>query len=278
MADPDHLKALFDFWAKGGTSVAAAQEKMFKDFADQMGKGYMLPMAAFTPGNADFQKATEALREVMLSSLQLPGSVVRPHGPGESGDGVTVELLQKIFDPREWLSATGYMDETVRRITEGPKLADLWQVEGKFLAVMRAWMETRTHSVEHTTHVLAAWAKAASEFAGKLQEAANKGRPLGSRAEVVGIWVDIANRHLLEAQRSQAFLETQRKLLQASSDLKLAQQELGDYYGEMFGLPTRVEIDDLARSVAELKREFRADKRRQRNPPKRPAKKARKRA
>jgi pyrroloquinoline quinone (PQQ) biosynthesis protein C len=152
------------------------------------------------------------------------------------------------------------MDQTVRRIIEGPKLADLGQIETKFLSLMKAWTETRTYTIEHSAHLLTAWAKAASAFGAKLNEAA-AGRPLSSRSEVIALWVEIANQHLFEVQRSAPFLETQRNLLRASSALKRAQQELSELYGETLGLPTRSEIDDLTRTVAELKREFRADRR-----------------
>ena len=36
------------------------------------------------------------------------------------GITVTAQILQKILDPREWLQATGLMDDTVRRLTESP--------------------------------------------------------------------------------------------------------------------------------------------------------------
>ena len=59
-------------------------------------------------------------------------------------------------------------------------------------------------------------------------------------------------------ERSEPFLETQRKLLRASSDLRIAQQDVGDFYNELLGMPTRSEIDDLSKTLTELKREVRA--------------------
>jgi hypothetical protein len=49
--------------------------------------------------------------------------------------------------------------------------------------------------------------------------------------------------------------------LRASTALRLAQQDLTDQYAEFFGLPTRPEIDDLTRTVADLRREIRAARR-----------------
>jgi hypothetical protein len=49
--------------------------------------------------------------------------------------------------------------------------------------------------------------------------------------------------------------------MKASSDLRLAQQELAAFYSEMFGYPTRTELDDVHKTVTELRRELRASKR-----------------
>jgi hypothetical protein len=51
--------------------------------------------------------------------------------------------------------------------------------------------------------------------------------------------------------------------------LRLAQQEVAEYYSEMFGYPSRAELDDVHKTVTELRRELRALKRemRQRDAP-----------
>jgi poly[(R)-3-hydroxyalkanoate] polymerase subunit PhaE len=134
-------------------------------------------------------------------------------------------------------------------------------MECKFLELVKAWTEVRTISLQHGTHVMEAWAKAAEEFAAKLNQATAKGSLPSSRSDLVAMWVDIANQHLLEMQRSPPYLETQRKLLQASTDLRLVQQEIGDFYSEFFGIPTRGEIDDLSRAVADLRRLYRNERR-----------------
>jgi hypothetical protein len=267
MAETDSTKSLSDLWMQTGSTFAAAQEQMFKDMAQRMGGAFTFPLQAFAGGTADLGDKGESFRKFVETSAKLSEALAPVAGQTGAADGVTRELLQKIFDPREWLSATGYMDQNVRRIAEGPRLADLGQVERKFLVLMNAWSEVRSQSARHTLHVLEAWSKAANEFASKLNDALAKGRPLSTRAETVDLWVEIANRHLLEAQRSAPFLETQRNLLRASSDLRIAQQDIGDFYSELLGLPTRSEIDDLSKTLADLKREVRADKRRRRASP-----------
>lgn len=264
MPDTDYTKFFTDVWMKAGGSLTAAQQQMFKDMAERMGSAFTLPLQALASGNANLADPGESFRKFVETSLNLSQALAPAARQGGAADGAGVELLQKIFDPREWLSATGYMDENVRRVAEGPKLADLGNIERKFAVLMQAWSNVRALSTQHSLHVLEAWSKAANEFAGKLNESIAKGESLGMRKDTVDQWVEIANRHLLEAQRSEPFLETQRKLLRASSELRIAQQDIGDYYNELLGMPTRAEIDDLSKGLAELKREFRADRRRQR--------------
>jgi polyhydroxyalkanoate synthase subunit PhaE len=273
MAEPDYMKMMTDLWAKGGEALSSGQQTMFKQFAEKMTSGAwpgpMFPWQAALSGDANLKEASDAFQKLIEAWGRLPSTVTQGAAGAGSRDRVTAELLQKIFDPREWLFATGVVDKSIQHLSEGPKLADWGQIEGKFLELTKAWTQVRTVTLQHGTHVLEAWTKAAGEFAAKLNEAGGKGVPVASRAELVATWVDIANRHLLDMQRSAPYLETQRKLLRASTDLRLVQQEIGDFYSEVFGIPTRAEIDDLSRTVAELRRAFRAGQRRAGRPPRR---------
>jgi hypothetical protein len=260
MSNDEYTKFLTDLWTKGGAAFTSAQQAMFKDMAARMPTpAALMPWQMLTAGDPGLQSATDTFQKMMAAWKDLPGAIAR-EDENPAGDRVTTELLHKIFDPREWMSATGLMDATVERLAEGPRFADMGQIESKFIALMRAWTQLRTVSVEHQTHLLGAWTKAAGEFTGRLNEGASRGTPLGSRRDVVAIWVDIANRHLLEIQGTPKFLETQRKLLNASTELRLAQQELTDLYSEVLGIPTRSDIDDLAGMIMDLRRELRRDR------------------
>ncbi len=62
-------------------------------------------------------------------------------------------------------------------------------------------------------------------------------------------------------QRSERHLDSQARLLKASTELRLAQQEVAEYYGQMFGVPTRTELDDVHKTLTEMRRELRATQR-----------------
>ena len=176
---------------------------------------------------------------------------------GESENPVVAELLSKIFDPRAWFSGADGVDQALQRMAEGPRLADVWDTERKMLTLFNAWTALRRRSLEHNTVMLGAWLQAAGKFAKDLNEKADRKEALGSWREVLALWVDIANSALLETQRSETYLKSQREILKASTDLRLAQQEMAAFYSEMFGYPTREELDDVHRAMTELRREVR---------------------
>jgi class III poly(R)-hydroxyalkanoic acid synthase PhaE subunit len=153
------------------------------------------------------------------------------------------------------------MDQGLDRVAEGPRLADLFDTERRFLAVFNAWVAVRRRGYEHNSLMLQAWIRATSQFSRALNEKAETGEKLESVRDLLTIWVETANTALLEMQRTEPYLESQRELVNASTQLRLAQQEVGQFYSELFAVPTRTEIDDVHRAVTELRREVRALKR-----------------
>ena len=260
----DAMQNLADLWNKGGKAYLTAQQGLFTGMADTMAKaaglGDKASFQAFAPDTQGFEAARQDFAKLWSSASELSSALTRNLKADQANPQVAA-MLAKIVDPRGWLGATNEVDQTLQRMAEGPQLADLWNTERKFIAVFNAWTAMRRHSLEHNKVVLEAWMKAAGAFAKLLNERADKGEALESWRAVLALWVETANEVLLETQRSEAFLSTQRDLVKASSELRLAQQDLAEFYSEMFGYPTRTELDDVHRTVTELRRELRAFKR-----------------
>jgi polyhydroxyalkanoate synthase subunit PhaE len=270
------MQFLGDLWSQSGKAYLTAQQSLFTGMADTMAKASRMgdkavsqafapDIQAFAPDAQGFEAAQQDFSKLWSSATELSAALTK-NLQGDQANPHAAEMLAKILDPRGWFSATNEVDQTLQRMAEGPRLADLWNVERKFIAVFNAWVATRRHSLEHNTVMLEAWMKAAGAFAKTLNERADRGEALESWREVLALWVETANEVLLETQRSEAFLKTQRDLLKASGDLRLAQQDLAEFYSEMFGNPTRTELDDVHKTVTELRRELRAFKRQTRAP------------
>jgi class III poly(R)-hydroxyalkanoic acid synthase PhaE subunit len=222
------------------------------------GGGSVPDSAALEEARRSFEKSWSAAQAL---SSSLSEGLQRGDGAGQS-DPIVSAMLARIFDPRGWMSATNEVDEALQRMAEGPRLADLWNVERQFAEVFRAWARLRQRSFEHNKVMLDAWTRAAGAFAKRLNERTERGEPpLNSVRAFLTLWGETANEILLETQRSDAFLETQREVLKASTDLRLAQRSVAEFYSEMFGYPTRAELDDVHKAVTELRRELRALKR-----------------
>jgi poly[(R)-3-hydroxyalkanoate] polymerase subunit PhaE len=276
--DPaQYMKALAELWGQGGQSFMAAQQNLLRDMTERMGTaGAAVPPGAqanlFDP--AAMTQANEAFRRMWSSAAELSQTFARNVQQGKEPDPLVSGLLGRIFDPSAWFAGADGMDAALNRLAQGPRLADMWNTERQMLAVFNAWTALRRRSLEHNTVMLEAWMQAAGAFAKLLNERAERQEALGSWRELLALWVETANTVLLETQRSEAYLNSQRELLKASTDLRLAQQEVAEFYSQMFGYPTRAEIDDVHKALTELRREVRALERAGRERPPRKARRA----
>jgi class III poly(R)-hydroxyalkanoic acid synthase PhaE subunit len=274
MADENHSKSqvpgfeamqgMADLWHRGGQAFFAAQQKYFSELSDQVKaageKAAAAGPAAFTFDAERLASSSRALIDAWTSAGNASANATVGQA-GSDGNQVASRIMSRIFDPLVWLSAVGGMDQGLDHVAEGPRLADLFDTERRFLAVFNASVAVRRRSYEHNSLMLQAWMRATSQFSKALNKKADKGEKLESMRDILTIWVETANTALLETQRTEAYLESQRELVNASTDLRLAQQDVAQYYSEMFAVPTRAEIDDVHKSVTELRREVRALKR-----------------
>jgi poly[(R)-3-hydroxyalkanoate] polymerase subunit PhaE len=267
----DYMKTMAELWGRGGKDFAVAQQSFLAGMTKATGGTLSSGASSIDAFNTQgLVKANEALSNLLSSALEVSQTITGKMQAGGNREPAVEELLSKIFDPRAWFSGVDGIDQALQRMAEGPRFADLWDSERKMLALFNAWTALRQRSLEHNTVLLEAWISAATKFAKDLNEKADRKEALGSWRDVLALWVETANTALLETQRSEPFFKSQREVLKASTDLRLAQQEMAAFYSEIFGYPTREELDDVHRSVTELRRELRALQRVKRGQKKKP--------
>jgi hypothetical protein len=167
------------------------------------------------------------------------------------------EHLRKIFDPAEWAKPLpGSFDFGIERIIEGPNFATLWDLDRKVLKVQQLGLRRAEDSAAYHTVVFAAWNRAVERFTRELAD--SKRGPIGGFRELIDLWIKTANDTLIEVHRSPEFLEAQRRVTRSATDYRLAEREVAEAYCEMHHIPTRTEVDEIARAVQELRREVRA--------------------
>jgi len=253
----DAFRAMSEFWTRAGAGF-------FTPGAGQAAPGFGWP--TFPGGDlADLATAQAKLTEAWTSATALSQTLAKSlqGGPG-APDPTAGAVLARIFDPQAWLGGSGEFDAALTRMSEGPQLADLWQTERRYAALFTAWTTLRRAQSAHQAVMLEAWTRAAGTFAQEANARAERGESFTSARDMMTRWIETANAVLLEVQRSEKFLASQRAVLRASTDLRLAQQDVAAFLSEFYGQPTRAELDDVHKSLTELRREVRALRRERR--------------
>jgi polyhydroxyalkanoate synthase subunit PhaE len=268
----DPVKAFADFWTAKVQAFMTAQQQAGKAFADGMqslasGRLPAMPEMStdLSTTAADLARASQSVTALWSAATALSGAFAKISPASATAGDITVEAaFRKMVDPRNWMAGTGEIDEVLGRMAEGPRFADLWEIERRYARVLQAWMTVRRRGLEHNTVVLEAWLKAGRQFSEELNgQTSAGGQPPDAKASFA-LWTETANKQLLETQHSEPFLETQAAMIRASTELRMAQQELVEHFGKQYGFPTRTELDDVHRTVTELRREMRAMRREQR--------------
>ena len=210
----DFAKSIADFWAAQGQALLAAQNQASQMMADGMqalASGTMPVMPGMptdlSVGSAELAQASESVAELWSAASALSAALTRAV-PGGT-DPTVAATFERMIDPRSWLGGAGEVGDVVGRMAEGPRLADLFDVERRYARVLQAWMEVRRAAVAHNAVVLEAWVRAGHSFSEELAGHVSLEAERPDTKALMALWTDIANKELLETQRSEPFLRTQ---------------------------------------------------------------------
>jgi hypothetical protein len=197
------------------------------------------------------------MTEQQNSFSDIFGSWAKQWEAAGSPDG-PFALAMQAFDPRRWLGMYGpAMERPFETILGLPRFA-FPMLDRKLLAVGAGWLMLLQRNSEYSARLMRAWSEAYADLFAELNEAAAKGEPVHAGRELLDRFITVLNRKMQAVQRSEDFLASQRKLLEAFLSSRTRERELIELLANAFDLPTRTEIDDAHRSVHDLKREVRA--------------------
>jgi hypothetical protein len=178
--------------------------------------------------------------------------------PASAGGG-PMEFATRLLDPRQWLGIGGAaLEQPFETVLGLPRLADVPELDRKLLNLLQAWIVVAQRGAEYGTIVSQVWVAAYTDYLKALQTAAVEGKTARSGRELLDRWTAAVNERLLKAQRSDSFLEAQRRLLDAMLVSRAAERELIEIGANAADLPTRAELDDVHRTLHAVKRELRA--------------------
>lgn len=154
--------------------------------------------------------------------------------------------------------ADGLMGPMMSRLTQAPTFAHLWDMDQKLAGLSAAWVAL--HEASAACHALIArgWATTQRNVLAKAPP--KDGRP-AAWPDGTDAWLAELNAAPLELMRGDEYLALQKRLLDAGLQVREQLRKLGEDLAEWFQLPSRGEVDDLARTVTELRRELRRERR-----------------
>ena len=221
-----------------------------------MGAAPIAPVASLESGLAQVQDLWRGAIEKWMS--------LAPQGLAKTGN--VDDVLKALFDPAQWAQAgLGPLDRAIEHLVEGPSYATLWTLDRKLLRAQKLRADWARDLAAWQLIMQGAWNEALQRFVAIVHK--GDGEPIRSWRALADVWIDIANDTLTATHRTPEFLEAQRRLTRSSTECRLAEREIMEAYCEMQHIPTRTEVDELARSVYELRRELRALKREARGAP-----------
>ncbi|MBW4605738.1 MAG: hypothetical protein KME22_00580 [Hassallia sp. WJT32-NPBG1] len=124
----------------------------------------------------------------------------------------------------------------------------------KLLQSFDAWINIYVASFDYQLVLLDVSARAFQEAILELQSCGT----VENWQQFLQVWSRIFDRIFAETFRSEHVLQIQGKLLNASMKLSLDQQQLIEMFLKMNNLPTRTEVDEIHRSIYELKKEVKS--------------------
>ena len=204
------------------------------------------------PEASPLEEEFSALRDTWQASVAKWSEFARDASPGEMP---TPEKLREMFSPASWTGpGSGVLDAALQRVLEGPRYATLWDLDRKLMELQKLTLQRDKEVAAYQAVLQKAWNRVFERFTKALQP---EGGPEPTWRALTDKWLAVANDTLIEVHRSDEFVEAQRRMLRAASDRHLQERRIAEAWCEASHVPTRSEVDELQRSLIELRREVR---------------------
>ena len=168
-------------------------------------------------------------------------------------------MLARLLEHPGGFAVGNEMSVAIEKMAQGPRLADVWDIDRKMALVFGAWMEMRQKLANYNAVAAVPWTEASKRFLEAMSAATAGGSnsPPNWR-EAFAKWSEISNEELIRNQRGDDFLRAQKELLQSGLKLRSRQDDIAEAASAMFGIPGQKDFDEVTRQLTELRREVRA--------------------
>lgn len=244
----------FEFWQQSQDHFFNAQKEAFEKFAKSFGDNNSNP---FEMGMPEFAQSFQQMGE-SIASFWDPATMVKNAAKADTFFK-GAEGFQRSMDPEQWNNTVPeQLTVILQSIADGPRFADL---ATPHIDMAQAWQEGIRYQ-----QATSEFSKIMQETWGRAYERYSKDFTLedlqsGDVDEALKSWLKIANEELLDTQHTQHFMDAQKKLIKAGTAIKARQRDMAESWCESYQMPSRTEVDDMAKIIHELRKEVRKLKR-----------------
>jgi polyhydroxyalkanoate synthase subunit PhaE len=194
-----------------------------------------------------YVKGVQKLAQLWAESLQQS----RENGKGVVGGyaGALIELSNLYWNRYE---------KTFGSVLQSPPLGYAREFNNKLLKGFDAWINFSKANFDYQIVLLDVWLKASEELMRELASSEEKGQTLQNWQQLLQVWSSVFDRIFAQTFRSENAIEVQGNFLNSAMSYRLYQQQLMDVFLKMYDLPTRSEVDEVHRTIYELRKEIKS--------------------
>jgi class III poly(R)-hydroxyalkanoic acid synthase PhaE subunit len=189
------------------------------------------------------QKLGQLWAEPLQQSLEIASRAM----PGGHGSAL-IELTNLYWNSYE---------KTFGRFLQSPTLGYTREFSNKWLLGFDSWINFYKASFDYQVVLVDVWGRAFEELMQELVSSESKGEIQNWR-QLLQVWSSVFERVFAQTFRSEDALQIQGKFLNAAMTYRLHQQQLMEIFLKMNDLPIRSEVDEVHRSIYELRKEIKS--------------------
>ena len=149
-------------------------------------------------------------------------------------------------------------EKTFGTVLQSPSLGYTREFNNKLFKSFDAWINFYKANFEYQLLLVDVWLKAFEELTRELASFTEKGETLRNWQQFLQVWSSVFDRVFAQTFRSADALEIQGKFLNSAMTSRLYQQQLMEVFLKMYDLPTRSEVDEIHRSIYEMRKEIKS--------------------
>lgn len=248
------FEQMFEMWQKGQEAFMKAQKEAVDDFNRTYSDNIAPHMSSLGP---DAMKTWQDFINSWAPAWDPTSMMTNASSADIFARGK--EALHGMLDPANWMQhAPEQLRKILQSVAQGPQFADLATPQIESAEAWRETLDYQQAAVDFSTIMQEAWGRAFERYS---EDHTLEELQSGEVKEALDDWLKVANAELLETQHRPDFMDAQKRLMRASVEIRARQRDVAEAWSEAYQMPTRTEVDDMAKIVHELRREMRKMKR-----------------